>query len=398
MRMIQSKPPSLTRLHQLDGLRAVACLLVLSTHAFSSTVVGTMRAHGFEYLATLVGWVGQSGVELFFVLSGVVLLRPYVRGVRPFQLASYLRRRAQRLLPPYLVVLLATVPLLVIAGLVPTWYSREILPPFRLGDVFAQLAIVNFGSVTYSASWWSLQVEIVFYALVPLLAWTLARWRLNWLTAALIWIVLAIVAQLERSQVQAARSAELPGTLAFFVMYAPCFFVGTCLAQLDLPRRAGYALLAIGACWVLVVPLALQYTQFPTAYALVYAGVLVLVLQPGAWLGRMLSRPLMVWLGERSYSLFLIHFTTFYATNYVVSLVCPSRSWVYGAVTRALGVPLAFLLAMLLFHFVERRFARGLVSAEYFWPSGYLASCTAAGEAAVLPIGEAVAVRGELVG
>jgi hypothetical protein len=40
----------------------------------------------------------------------------------------------------------------------------------------------------------------------------------------------------------------------------------------------------------------------------------------------------------------------------------------YGLLTRAIGVPLALFFAMLLFYFVERRQARGLMTDKAFWP------------------------------
>jgi peptidoglycan/LPS O-acetylase OafA/YrhL len=87
----------------------------------------------------------------------------------------------------------------------------------------------------------------------------------------------------------------------------------------------------------------------------------------GAW-ARALSSPIMVWTGERSYSLFLIHFTVFAGVNYAVSWFIPGRTATYFALTRLLGVSGAVLAAMVLFHLVERRFARNLVTDRYFWP------------------------------
>jgi peptidoglycan/LPS O-acetylase OafA/YrhL len=81
-----------------------------------------------------------------------------------------------------------------------------------------------------------------------------------------------------------------------------------------------------------------------------------------------LSRHLMLWIGERSYSLFLIHFTMFSVVNYVISHFVPQKDMTYFVFSRAFGLPLAFFGAMLLFHFVERRFARNLLTANEFWP------------------------------
>ena len=85
-------------------------------------------------------------------------------------------------------------------------------------------------------------------------------------------------------------------------------------------------------------------------------------------MARLLSRPLATWIGERSYSLVLIHVTAFHMTGWLVAFVTPHRGLAYAILTRAIGLPLALVLAMLLFHFVERRFARGLVTADRFWP------------------------------
>ena len=76
----------------------------------------------------------------------------------------------------------------------------------------------------------------------------------------------------------------------------------------------------------------------------------------------------MIWLGERSYSLFLIHFSVFYLVDNLSAHLSTHRGMAYGLLSRGIGVPLAFLAAMTLFYFVERRQARGLVTANMFWP------------------------------
>ncbi len=76
----------------------------------------------------------------------------------------------------------------------------------------------------------------------------------------------------------------------------------------------------------------------------------------------------MIWFGERSYSIFLVHFSVFYLVDNFVSHFTPERNAMYGILTRAIGVPLALFCAMLLFHFVERRQAKGLMTDTKFWP------------------------------
>jgi peptidoglycan/LPS O-acetylase OafA/YrhL len=84
------------RVHALDGLRAVAASLVVVFHLGGNTL-GPGLAASFVSAAT------ASGVELFFVLSAVVLGRGYIREGRPLVARTYFRRRAERLWPPYLV-------------------------------------------------------------------------------------------------------------------------------------------------------------------------------------------------------------------------------------------------------------------------------------------------------
>lgn len=75
----------------------------------------------------------------------------------------------------------------------------------------------------------------------------------------------------------------------------------------------------------------------------------------------------MVWLGERSYSLFLTRYA-------VINLACLigsslfARGFAYVVVSRALAVVGSLIVSGLLFSLVERHFARGLVTADKWLP------------------------------
>lgn len=353
------------RLHQLDGLRAVACLLVVAAHSLTVPVAGLLARQGLATASVLVDQCAASGVDLFFTLSGVVLLRPFLRGLKPFHLGGYLRRRAVRIYPPYLACLLATGILIAAAGRWPNWFSREIIPPFRWADLVAQLPILLPAPVTWNFAWWSLRIELLFYLAAPLvvIAWRGVQFR-PWqaVTAGVVAIALATLPL----HGVAWPAGPVPPPLATACRYATCFFMGVLAAKTDLAPGVARRLVVAGAAGVLVAA-AWRPEAIHAGFGLLYGGVVSLALAGGG-LARRLSRPLATWLGERSYSLFLVHVTAFHLADWLVAFITPHRGLAYAVLTRAVGLPLALGLAMLLFHVVERRFARGLVTADHFWP------------------------------
>lgn len=156
----------------LDGIRAVAALMVLVFHVATET--GDSLAPGV--LGGLLS-AFDLAVPLFFTLSGVLLYRPWARaaldGVRGPRARPYLWRRAVRVFPAYWIV--AVVVLLI--------YSRDELGSLRY---WFEVLTLTF---TFNAdpSWvgtgpyglgqmWSLSVEVSFYLLLPLFAFLLALW------------------------------------------------------------------------------------------------------------------------------------------------------------------------------------------------------------------------------
>ena len=93
---------------ELDGLRALAILLVLWCHL---TAFGALRGLNVgPPLLHLLGDFGFAGVFLFFILSGFLLFLPYARALLagaawPSARAFY-RKRARRILPAYYLTLL----------------------------------------------------------------------------------------------------------------------------------------------------------------------------------------------------------------------------------------------------------------------------------------------------
>jgi len=156
----------------LDGVRVLAALAVLLTHVGGQT--------GFAFTGTPASWVvsrGDVGVPIFFVLSGLLLYRPWARAVltggkRPAA-GTYFVRRALRILPAYWIVVIVALCTLNAPHVssVATWLQYLLLVqnynlhPWWYGtgaDGLAQM--------------WSLVVEVSFYLVLPVLAAALAWW------------------------------------------------------------------------------------------------------------------------------------------------------------------------------------------------------------------------------
>jgi peptidoglycan/LPS O-acetylase OafA/YrhL len=160
----------------LDGMRGLAALSIFVFHGWLYTMPtpdATDRSSVGDYAAHEL----RLGLVAFFVLSGFLLSRPWFAAAlderRPPDLRRYLRSRAARILPAYYVALAGSIVLL--------WGLRG-TPGLRLPPAGELPLFVVFGQNFSPASvmklnppMWSLAVEIMFYALLPVLGWLALR-------------------------------------------------------------------------------------------------------------------------------------------------------------------------------------------------------------------------------
>ena len=131
----------------LDVLRGLAIALVLAAHLYGSTMPPT---------AALV--CANGGVSLFFFLSGFLMDRTFAQDPR---LIPYIVRRSFRILPMYWVSIAA------IFLFDPGWTVFNVIT-----NAFFIAPVVH--APRMSGVYWTLYIEVLFYALVPLL-WYLGR-------------------------------------------------------------------------------------------------------------------------------------------------------------------------------------------------------------------------------
>ncbi len=168
----------------LDGLRALAVLAVVTTHAAFWTG-RYLRGWGGSALARL-----DSGVAIFFVLSGFLLVRPWLvaavhRTPSP-SVRVYALRRVVRIMPAYLVAVAAAL-LLIPENATST-----------LADWLRHVFLVQI----YQYGWlkggltqtWSLCTEWAFYLVLPLIGWAVVRsTRRRWRPGLLLGSMLALL-------------------------------------------------------------------------------------------------------------------------------------------------------------------------------------------------------------
>jgi peptidoglycan/LPS O-acetylase OafA/YrhL len=161
----------------LDGLRALAALSVVCFHVWLYRFPDPTRIRQSSLLDNVLSDF-RLGLILFFVLSGYLLYRGFARAAlrrdQPVDVGVYALRRAARILPAYYLAMLGTFVLL--------WGAHG-TPGVRLPDggdlaLFAFFA-QNYSShtiLTFNPVTWTLCLEVLFYALLPLLGAIGYRW------------------------------------------------------------------------------------------------------------------------------------------------------------------------------------------------------------------------------
>ncbi|WP_249138510.1 acyltransferase family protein [Phycicoccus avicenniae] len=353
-------------LRELEGLRALAALAVLVTHAaFLSGATGRDLLPGF--LARL-----DVGVAIFFVLSGFLLYGPHARrlvdGTPPATTRAYAVRRAARLVPAWLLVLAGTVVL------VPE--SRSGHGDAWLANLLQVQSLRLEWDVPGLAQLWSLSTEVMFYAVLPATAALLLRLvggrgpRAH--LAAL--LVLAAGTWGFRVVVGVGLLPDGWSWLRTLPAVADWFVVGMVLAvvvaddRLRVPvsavvRAAPWHLYGLAACvyWVVATRAAGPYDLAPPTaveagvkhlgFTLV-AGLVVApsVLGARTAVSRVLSSRVLVYGGTISYGVFLWHLPLMFRVRQVLGLdVFEWGFWVTVLLTLAVSV----VVAALSWHLVE---------------------------------------------
>jgi peptidoglycan/LPS O-acetylase OafA/YrhL len=143
-----------TYFYELESIRGLAILLVFLFHAYGISTGGSPRETSL-LMSFIV--MGNTGVTLFFVLSGFLLSLPWLKKIvnpeaaKP-EVRNFYIARALRVIPLYYCAVLFSI---IVTG---NW----LVGIKALGFVF-----VGFENFPYSVVWWTLSTEVQFYLLLP---------------------------------------------------------------------------------------------------------------------------------------------------------------------------------------------------------------------------------------
>lgn len=162
---------------EIDGLRFVAIFSVFVYHV--NGIINTKDPEAYKQTSGLNGfWKsyithGNLGVQLFFVISGFILALPFARhyltGSKRPALKAYFMRRVTRLEPPYMLVMIMLFCYIVF---IQHKYTFSALFPDLLQSLTYTFNFFHPRLVlpTVNPVAWSLEIEVQFYLLAPLLA------------------------------------------------------------------------------------------------------------------------------------------------------------------------------------------------------------------------------------
>lgn len=320
----------------IQGLRAVAVLLVLVNHAFQ-------RPSG-----------GFIGVDVFYVISGFLItglmLREWDRNGN-ISLSDFYLRRLRRIAPAALVVLAATV-----IGAQLVWYAPQ-ATQVTLDALSALLFVANWhflatgtdylqagAQVSPIQHYWSLSIEEQFYAIWPLiLIGILALTRSRR-------VVLAVVLLLGAASITYAGFVTSNHPIAaYFDTFGRAWelFAGALLALLPSAAsylhpwiRRGLTFVGLAALGVLAIEIDTSSpVPYPAIIPVIAATVLIIWSNAPAPRTSILGNPVSQWLGNISYSLYLWHFPIliFATTIFGSSLLVQSLALVSSVVVADLS-------------------------------------------------------------
>jgi exopolysaccharide production protein ExoZ len=284
-----------TNLRALEGMRGFAVTLVFLTHF--CTLIGPWIAStpALDRFAHAVHAIGNTGVDLFFVLSGYLIYKTLVTREQGF--GGFMMRRIRRIYPTFLVVFAVYCVLSFV-------FPRESSIPAdgALAYVAANLLLLPglFPIKPMITVAWSLSYEMFFYLCLPLVV-TLLHLRRRSNLQRICFVAAVAIALAAWSAVSGAGHIRM-------IMFMSGMLIHDAIASRQVRAPSGMvaaAALVIGLAGSLL-PVT-GYVKIGLLFASFFLVCMHCFLRPQAWLARAFCWTPMRWLGNMSYSYYLLH-------------------------------------------------------------------------------------------
>lgn len=328
---------------EIDGLRAIAVLLVIFNHL------------GISYFSG-----GFVGVDVFFVISGFLITSIIKQEIESniFSFGNFYKKRIVRLAPSYFLVLAATTIVMwflaapndfqnyIESALYSSVFAANFYMWDSIGGYFSSDA-----ELTPLLHLWSLGIEEQFYIIWPIVLIVLTKFLPK---ARLILIILAIFLSVLISQ----KIATLSPSSAYFLLPFRAFelLIGACLVFVPLRKKSTIEsnLFGLIGLFLIIIPAFIfsDSTVFPGLNALLpcLGTALIIYFCRDGIVQKFLSTKPMVFVGKISYPAYLWHWPLIVFLNFYYIEV----NFFIGLSTLALTL----ILGWLTFNYFEKRFAK----------------------------------------
>jgi peptidoglycan/LPS O-acetylase OafA/YrhL len=356
---------------EIDGLRFIAVISVIFLHCYAevlrrmamvanpgqnesgSTTLPMAMDNQHDLLRLL--WHGGNGIVVFFAISGFILAWPFARqhlqAGRIVDLRFYFLRRLTRLEPPYIVMLLIRCLLLLAAGAL----TIRFLLVHLIASIF-YFHNIAFGIASrIEAVSWTLEIEVQFYCLAPLLT-LIYKIPRTWLRRALLISMIAGAAPLQRAFLPGWHGPQNAGAFTLSILSAIQYFlVGLLVADLyvdgwkRIPQTWWWDVVSI-PLWFLLFWLQPHTFRFlaPLMLPIVFVGGFKGSVVPG-----FLRNPVITTIGGMCYSIYLTHRTTIFVLQALLARF-HLHFWTWLAVSLILSTLVSIAVGAVYFRLIER--------------------------------------------
>jgi peptidoglycan/LPS O-acetylase OafA/YrhL len=355
----------------IDGLRAVAVIAVMFYHL------------GFTWIPG-----GFLGVDLFFVISGYVITRLLLDSIEQsggLDLRGFYIARARRLLPALVFMLVSTT--IAIGIWAPDAIKRLLIDtPFSLTGTMNWWLVArhqdyfeSIGRPPLLQHTWSLAVEAQFYLVWPLILYfILKQFGKKHIPLASLAIAAAsgITLLLVSFSLDASNASKVSHVYFGTDTHSIGLFLGAALAVSWIPQNftktvsrkaqdfidgVGF----LGFIGILAAFLLIDENQ-PTLYKIAFplaglcgAAIIMSVVHPASRFAPVLQNRVFLWIGERSYAIYLWHWVIFQVTRPSVDLA--GKEWALYS----LRILIVLALSDISLRYVELPIRRGVI--QYWW-------------------------------